>query len=131
MISSDLPGHNISYPRPILPCALGNWAPLPAASADNSSLSLTGYIKASYIEFRTLDKVYLLFDPSLILVGIFTEAGEGRVEVQLDRKAAVNVSLIRNWDGRPSLQVKVLLPSFFSVADNECRLKTVMENLCQ
>lgn len=115
MISSDLPGHNISYPRPILPCALGSWAPLPAASVDNSSLALAGYIKASYIEFCTLDKVYLLFDPSQILVGIFTEPGKGHVEVQLDRNTGVDVRLIRNWDGRPSLQVKLLILFFFQL----------------
>jgi hypothetical protein len=94
---------------------LGNWAPLPAASVDNSSLALAGYIKASYVEFSTLDKVYLWFDPSQVLIGIYTEEGKGRVEVQLERNAEVDVRLIRNWDGRPSLQVKLLVRFFFPV----------------
>ncbi|KAF1980392.1 hypothetical protein BU23DRAFT_625798 [Bimuria novae-zelandiae CBS 107.79] len=108
-ISPDLPGHNIGFPRPILPCAFGNWAPLPAASVDESVLSLSGYIKASYIEFHTLNKVYLWYNPSQILLGVFAEAGKGRVAVPLELNTRATVKLIRYWDGRPSLQVVLLL----------------------
>ncbi|KAF1936665.1 hypothetical protein EJ02DRAFT_515682 [Clathrospora elynae] len=131
MISTDLPGYKNSYPRPILPCALGNWAPLPTVSVDNSSLGLAGYIKASYIEFATLEKLYLLFDPSQVLIGIFTDMGKGRVEVRIERKAEIAVKLIRNWDRRPSLQIEdcegrlfpvIKTPSIFQeISTQHCR----------
>ncbi|KAF2799725.1 hypothetical protein K505DRAFT_370773 [Melanomma pulvis-pyrius CBS 109.77] len=89
MISTDLPGHNIAQPRPILPCALRSWAPLPTASDPQDYLQVSGYVEASTINFSNLDKVYLSYDMSLALVGIFTEAGKGRVEVRLEPVATI------------------------------------------
>jgi len=131
MISPDLPGYNTGYPRPILPCTLGNWAPLPAASVDQSYLVLAGYIKASYVEFNTLNKVYLLFDPSQVLVGIFTEAGKGRVAISLERNARAYSKTIRDWDGRPSLQVILIVSHSVVTANNGYRLRAVMGNSSQ
>lgn len=112
-ISPDLPGHNIGYPRPILPCALRHWAPLPAAATDESFLALPGYIEASYVEFKSLDEVHLLFDQSQVLIGLFTKGGKGRVAVSLEGNDGAAVKLFRNWDGRPTLQVVLLVLTLF------------------
>jgi hypothetical protein len=72
-------------------------------------LALPGYIEASYLEFKSLDEVHLLFDVSQALVGLFTEAAKGCVAVSLKENDGVAVKLFRNWAGRPSLQVPLLV----------------------
>ncbi|KAK7189315.1 hypothetical protein PSPO01_04902 [Paraphaeosphaeria sporulosa] len=98
-------GHNIGYPRPILPCMLGSWAPLPAAAVDESFLALPGYIEASYVDFNSLDEVHLLFDQSQVLIGVLTKGEKGCVTVSLQGNDGAAVRLFRNWDGRSTLQV--------------------------
>jgi hypothetical protein len=114
MIDVDLPGRSSLHPRPLLPCHLGRWAPLPTKISKSPSVEVEGYVEPSYINLSILPMVYLSHTPSRGLTGISTESGEDRSQILLGTNAKRSVKLFglcerivsgECWKGFAFLQV--------------------------
>lgn len=93
MIDADLPGRNSFHPRPLLPCNLGRWAPLPVAITREPGYEIEGYVEPFFINLSNIPTVFLSSSFSGGLSGIFTEGGEGRSEILLGANAKRSVKL--------------------------------------